>query len=55
VLNPDTVDIGGFADGTRGLLRAVIGWFEARHPAEQFVGFSSTGSAARGQRHRVIA
>ncbi|HEY3650397.1 MAG TPA: hypothetical protein VGL33_20715 [Streptosporangiaceae bacterium] len=40
VVNPDTVDIGGFDDGTRGLLRAVIEWFEGRHPVEQFLGFA---------------
>ena len=40
VVNPDTVDIGGFDDGTRRLLRTVIEWFEVGHPAEQFLEFA---------------
>lgn len=40
VVNPDTVDIGGFDDGTRRLLRAIIEWFDARHPVEQFPRFT---------------
>lgn len=46
VFNPDTVEIGGFDDKTRRLLRAVIEWFEERSvrspdgPVERFLGFA---------------